>query len=83
MALHARACGAAALARVVLVQHVQVRIHRVTHCGKIAGMWTTPDGADLWVVDLVDGGRAHVAPRNTVQCSGIDGRCFCADEVPA
>ena len=64
-------------------QFVQVRDvgYRHTRCGVIRDLWTTPDGTDLWVVDLVDGGRMHAHPSRTTQCSRLDGRCTCAGEV--
>lgn len=62
-------------------QFVQVRDGHVTRCGVIHDMWTTPDGVDLWIVNLLDGGRMHAAPKRIAQCSGLDGRCTCAGEV--
>ena len=64
-------------------QFVQVRDvgYRHTRCGVIRDLWTTPDGTDLWVVDLVDGGRMHAHSSRTTQCSRLDGRCTCAGEV--
>jgi hypothetical protein len=63
-------------------QFVQVRDlgYRHTRCATIADMWTTPEGVDLWVCDLVGGGRMHCHPNRTTQCSGLDGRCSCAGE---
>lgn len=64
------------------VQFVQVRDlgYKVTRCGRIRDLWTTPDGVDLWVIDLVDGGRMHAHPSRATQCSRLDGRCICAGE---
>ena len=63
-------------------QFVQVRDigYRLTRCATITDMWTTPDGVDLWVCDLVGGGRMHCHPNRTTQCSGLDGRCACSGE---
>lgn len=62
-------------------QFVQVKDGLVTRCAVIHDNWTTPDGVDLWIVRLVDGGgRMHVNPKRTTQCSRLDGRCMCAGE---
>lgn len=63
-------------------QYVQIRdyVYKHSRCGVIRDLWTTPDGTDLWVVDLVDGGRMHAHPNKTAQCSRLDGRCMCAGE---
>lgn len=81
--MHSARCAVAARARVVLVQHVQVSDRCGSQCGRIAGLWTTPDGVDLWVVDLLGGGRTHVPARRVTQCSHLDDRCICAGESVA
>ncbi len=79
---HAKRCAQAAQDRRVLVQHVQVRMHGATHCGKITGCWTTPDGVDLWRLNLNGPflGVASLPVSKVTQCSGLDGRCMCAGE---
>lgn len=78
--MHSARCAEAARLRSVLVQYVQIRTRCGTECGKLAGLWTTPDGLDLWVIDTLGGGRSHLPARNVTQCSGLDGRCLCAGE---
>lgn len=77
---HAARCRQAAQACVVLKQFVQVRLAGASHCGRIAGAWTTADGLDLWTVELSGpyAGRCSLPVSKVTQCSGLDGRCVCA-----
>lgn len=84
-ARHASRCAAAAHAGTPLVQFVQLRLSGTTACARIAGCWTTPEGSDLWTLDLIAPfcGRTSYPIHKTTQCSGLDDRCFCAGEVEA
>lgn len=65
----------------VVPQFVQIKDGPIGRCAVIRDNWTTPDGVDLWIVQLVDGGgRMHVHPKRTTQCSRLDGHCMCAGE---
>jgi len=79
---HIRRCYQAANDRVVLITFVQVKKQSVTCCARLKDVTTTPDGLDLWRVELLGPGpfrgMASVHPRQTRQCSGLDGHCQCA-----
>ncbi len=81
--LHASRCREAAQARHMLVQYVQSKRQGVTYCARISEAWTTPDGLDMWVLDLLSPeiARRHVPAKSVTQCSGVDGHCVCAGET--
>jgi hypothetical protein len=75
---HMDRCVAAwARGEVLRDQWVQVKVAGEVHCGKLLDAWTTPDGVDLWIVDIDGFGRRHVPVAKVVQCSGLDGLCAC------
>lgn len=79
---HATRCMEAAHSRVVLIQFLKVKLRGVVHCARIKHAWTTPDGLDLWTVELLGpgAGQLSIPYKQTRQCSGVDGRCHCANE---
>jgi hypothetical protein len=78
---HATLCGAAGRAGVVLSGvPVQARIGRTLCCARIVTAWDTPDGVEMWKLDLQGPihGLMSTPTRNVRQCAGLDGRCTCA-----
>lgn len=66
------------------VQFVQARIGRTVCCARIVDAWDTPDGVEMWKLDLKGPihGRMSAPVRNVRQCQGIDGNCSCAPADP-
>ena len=81
--VHARRCREAAEQHQVLQQFVQARYGFTSCCARIAAAWDTPDGLQMWSLDLLGPirGRLSIPANRTRQCSGLDGHCACAGEV--
>lgn len=81
-AAHARRCREAAEARITLQQFVQVRYSGSSCCARILSAWDTPDGHEMWSLDLIGQirGRLSMHATRVRQCSGLDGHCACAGE---
>jgi len=67
------------------VQYVQARIGRTVCCARIVDAFDTPDGVEMWKLDLQGPihGRVSAPARNVRQCQGIDGTCACAPADPS
>lgn len=80
--VHARRCREAAHQHQVLKQYVQARYGFTSCCASIAAAWDTPDGLQMWSLDLLGPirGRLFIPANRTRQCSGLDGHCTCAGE---
>jgi hypothetical protein len=84
--IHARACGDAARAGVVLERKcVQVRRRHVTYCARIVEALTLDKAGDCWTVEAVwpEKARMTVLVRNVRDCEGAEGHCFCAEAKTA
>jgi hypothetical protein len=80
---HARACGDAARAGIVLERKcVQVRRGQVIYCAQILEAVTLDSAGDCWTVDAVWPLKARmtVLVRNVRDCEGAQGNCSCAEE---
>lgn len=78
---HAAVCASAARAgHSVAGLHVQARIGRTICCARIVTAWDTPDGVEMWQLDLYGPihGRRSTPTRNVRQCALVDGRCSCS-----
>lgn len=82
---HASACYEAAQRGETLRAWVQVKTSQTAHCAAILDAWTSSDGADFWKLRAVQpiAFTGSFPVRAVRQCSGLDGRCVCAGEVPA
>lgn len=84
--LHARACGDAARAGVVLERKcVQVRRRQVTYCAQIVEAVTLDKAGDCWTVETLwpENARMTVVVRNVTDCEGAEGQCHCAQAKTA
>lgn len=65
------------------LKFVQVRVDTVTTCASVIDKWTTRDGVAMSKLHLLDPwtGTGHYPDVRIKDCSGVDGRCRCADEV--
>lgn len=83
-AQYARDIAQAAKARRPLRQRVQVSYGGAVVCGIILDAWDTPDGHEMWKVELTGVVRGTLSfPTSLVRkCSGVDGRCTCVKEKP-
>jgi hypothetical protein len=61
---------------------VQVKIAQSSNCARVREGWIANDGSFLWALDLLFPfcGRASFPESRVRSCSGVDGRCICADE---
>ncbi len=76
---YAKDCAEAASKRQRLRQFVQVDYGSAPVCGVIADAWDTPEGKQMWRVDLLEPlkGRMSFPARSVRKCSGVDGKCHC------
>lgn len=77
--MHAWRCREAAEHHQVLQQFVQARYGFTSCCARIVAAWDTPDGLQMWSLDLLGPIRGRLSIR-TRQCSGLDGHCPCSGE---
>lgn len=80
-ALHAQACGVAARARQVLVQHVLAKRGQVIYCAVIKAPYSVPEGPDCWTLETLwpEKVRLTIPCKNVIACDPA----FCSCAAPA
>jgi hypothetical protein len=79
---HVRMCREAHAEGKHLIQHVQVNYSGAPVCAVIRNA-VVIDDRDFWKVEMLDPIKGiRTFPSHMVRkCSGVDGRCLCANEI--